>query len=76
MNGKTSFYDFYRAHNIHFVLWTAMFLGDYETAILYSKMIKELINEQFLVIYGFYAEVFVNSELHVMIRFGKWKEIL
>lgn len=53
-----------------------MFLGDYETAILYSKMIKELINEQFLVIYGFYAEVFVNSELHVMIRFGKWKEIL
>lgn len=35
-----SFYEFYRAHNVHFALWTAMFLGDYDTAIFYSKMIK------------------------------------
>lgn len=53
-----------------------MFLGDYETAMKYSKIIKEIVDEETVKKIGEEAEFYVNAELHVMIRFGRWEDIL
>lgn len=49
-----------------------MFLGDYETAKKYSSFMWEVVNEEVMKIFSKYMEFYLNTELHVMIRFGKW----
>ena len=34
---ESQFYKFYRMHNHHFVVWCAMFDGQYETALKYAR---------------------------------------
>jgi hypothetical protein len=74
---EDSFYEFYRAHNAHFAVWSAMFLADFDTAWKYSKIIQEHILPQ-TVIEKMPAvlEWFVSVDLHVLIRFGKWQQII
>ena len=38
---ESQFYKFYRMHNHHFVVWCAMFDGQYETALKYARKAVE-----------------------------------
>jgi len=68
----------YRMHNLHFLVWAAMFDGQYETARKYSLEIKKQLSEDKLEESGMavYLEGFVLTYLMVLTRFGRWKEIL
>ena len=78
--GPMNFYSGYRIHNYHFAAYGAMFLGQYEPAIAAADELVETMPEDFLRIpsppMANFFESYVAVRLHVMIRFGKWHEII
>ena len=85
---ESQFYKFYRMHNHHFIVWCAMFEGQYETALKYARKAVDTLpagdensGVQFMLagiipIGAIFLESYVTMPWHVMIRFGKWDEIL
>ena len=85
---ESQFYKFYRMHNHHFVVWCAMFEGQYGTALKYARKAVETLpagdansGVQFMLagvipMGAIFLESYVTMPWHVMIRFGKWNEIL
>tara|TARA_B110001452_G_scaffold120467_1_gene99983 strand:- start:4 stop:1761 length:1758 start_codon:yes stop_codon:yes gene_type:complete len=85
---ESQFYKFYRMHNHHFVVWCAMFEGQYETALKYARKAVDTLpagdensGVQFMLagiipMGAIFLESYVTMPWHVMIRFGKWDEIL
>ena len=73
-------YTIYRLHNIHFQIYAAIFLGKYEEAVRAADLIWETVTpdalrveHEFLVNY---LEGYYGMKVHVLIRFGKWQEII
>lgn len=73
---EPDFYSLYFLHNVHFLAYSAMMEGRYETAITAARKIEKTIPPKFLKNYVEIADSFMPTALHVMIRFGKWQEIL
>ena len=85
---ESQFYKFYRMHNHHFVVWCAMFDGQYETALKYARKAVDTLpagDENSGVSFmlagiipmgAIFLESYVTMPWHVMIRFGKWDDIL
>ena len=80
---KHGIYKMYRLHNFHFAAWAAMFDGQFATAMKYAdeaclKLCPEAIN--FTIndesIGKIYFESFGSLPWHVLVRFGKWDDIL
>ncbi len=71
-----NFYSLYFVHNIHFLAWSAMMEGRYETAMQAARDLEHDIPESFLRDWTFVADGFLPVIYHVMIRFGKWEDIL
>ena len=70
------FYSLYFLHNIHFLAYSAMMEGRYEAALEAARKIEGRIPPEFLKNYVTIADGFMPTSLYVMIRFGKWREIL
>lgn len=85
---ESQFYKFYRMHNHHFIVWCAMFDGQYETALKYARKAvatlpagDENSGVQFMLagiipMGAIFLESYVTMPWHVMIRFGKWDDII
>lgn len=73
---KPDFYSLYFIHNIHFLAYAAMMEGRFETALAAARKIERDIPPEFLKNYVTFADGFMTTPLHVLIRFGKWQEIL
>lgn len=78
--GAKNFYTLYRCHNYHFKLYGAMFLGQCEPALQAADEMIASLPEHLLRIdsppMADWLEGFVPMKQHVLIRFGKWKEII
>ena len=79
-NPEIGIYTIYMMHNVHFQMYSAMFLGQYEPALRAADQIWETLSpdtlqheNQFLVNY---LEAFYGMRVHVYIRFGKWQELI
>lgn len=70
------FYAVYFIHNIHFLAWSAMMEGRYETAMAAARELERDIPQHFLKEWTFIADGFMPVTYHAMIRFGKWEDIL
>lgn len=70
------FYSVYFLHNVHFLAYAAMMEGRYQTAINAARKIERQIPREFLQRYVTIADGFMPTALHVLLRFGKWEEIL
>jgi tetratricopeptide (TPR) repeat protein len=70
------FYSLYFVHNIHFLAWCAMMEGRYATAMKAARDLESDIPESFLRELPQFADGFMPVTYHVMIRFGKWDDIL
>ena len=68
------------AHNYHFMLYGAMFLGRYRAAMEATAGILKAIPESVLRVESppmdDWLEGFVAMQVHAPIRFGKWREII
>jgi tetratricopeptide (TPR) repeat protein len=78
--GPMNFYSGYRIHNYHFAAYGAMFLGQYAPAIAAADELIETMPEALLRIpsppMADFFESYVSIRQHVLIRFGKWHEII
>jgi tetratricopeptide (TPR) repeat protein len=78
--GPMNFYSGYRIHNYHFAAYGAMFLGQFAPALAAADELIETMPEAFLRIasppMANFFEAYVAIRLHVLIRFGKWREII
>jgi tetratricopeptide (TPR) repeat protein len=78
--GAMNFYSLYRMHNYHFKLYGAMFLGQYETALMTANEMIATLPAELLRVesppMADWLEAFAPMKMHVLIRFGKWQEII
>lgn len=78
--GLFSVWTLYALHNLHFVVYGAMFAGQYQAASEAAARIKGRIPEEFLRIesppFADAAEVFHAMDVHVMVRFGRWHDLI
>lgn len=78
--GAVNFFSLYRCHNHHFVIYAGMMLGQFQPA---ADAADELIKTLSADLLGIesppmadWLEGFVGMKQHVLIRFGRWHEIL
>jgi tetratricopeptide (TPR) repeat protein len=78
--GPMNFYSLYRNHNYHFVIYGAMFLGQYTPALAAAQELIDTTPEALLRIpsppMADFIEPFLGMKQHVLVRFGKWREII
>jgi tetratricopeptide (TPR) repeat protein len=78
--GPMNFYTAYRVHNYHFAIFGAMFLGQYAPALKASEDLIATIPEALLRLetppMGDFLEGYLSMKQHVLVRFGKWREII
>ncbi|GCB51717.1 hypothetical protein [Streptomyces sp. NL15-2K] len=78
--GAMNFYTLYRSHNYHFKIYGAMFLGQSETALETAAQLEASIPEELLRVQSppmaDWLEAFLAMRVHVLIRFGRWADIL
>jgi tetratricopeptide (TPR) repeat protein len=75
-NGPENFYSVYRCHNYHFKIYGAMFLGQPTIALKTADELIANLPEETLRPMADWFEAFVGMKQHVLIRFGRWQEIL
>ncbi len=78
--GAMNVYSLYRTHDHHFVIYGAMFLGQYTPAITAAQELIDTTPEELLRIpsppMADFIEGYLSMKQHVLIRFGKWREII
>ncbi len=78
--GLFAVWTLYAIHNLHFVIYGAMFSGQHRAAVEAAAELKRRVPESFLRIesppFADSAEVFHSMDIHVMVRFGRWRELI
>ncbi|MFJ4526371.1 hypothetical protein ACIP4Y_36625 [Streptomyces sp. NPDC088810] len=78
--GAMNFYTLYRCHNYHFKIYGAMFLGRFQDAIEAAQQLEEAVPDELLRVpsppMADWLEGFLAMRVHVLIRFGRWEDIL
>ena len=78
--GVYTLYTGYRIHNYHFAVYGAMFLGQYEPAMRAARELVDVTPEELLRVdsppFATFFESYFALWVHVMIRFGKWRELI
>ncbi len=80
VHGCENYYTLYRVHNYHFKIYGAMFLGQYQVAMDTYEEMASTIPEALLrwesPPMADWLEAFFPIKWHVMIRFGRWQDII
>ena len=78
--GPMNFYTLYRAHNYHFKIYGAMFAGQQQAALRAADELRAALPEELLRVetppMADWLEAFVPMRMHVLIRFGRWPDII
>jgi tetratricopeptide (TPR) repeat protein len=78
--GPLNFYSLYRAHNLHFIVYSAMFEGNSATAMQAADELAGQLTPELLAIesppMADWLEAFVPLRIHVLVRFGRWDELI
>jgi tetratricopeptide (TPR) repeat protein len=78
--GPMNFYTLYRVHDLHFRIYAAMFAGQSKVALDTVADLEAAIPEGLLRVesppMADWLEGFLSMRVHVLIRFGRWEELL
>jgi tetratricopeptide (TPR) repeat protein len=78
--GPLNFYSLYRAHNLHFIVYSAMFEGNSRAALDAAQELAGQLTPELLAIesppMADWLEAFVPLRTHVLVRFGRWDELI
>ena len=78
--GPMNVYALYRTHNHHFAIYGAMFMGQYTPAMQAAQELIDTTPEELLRIpsppMADFIEGYIPMKQHVLVRFGKWREIV
>ena len=79
-SGPLNFYSLYRAHNLHFIVYSAMFEGNSSVALDAADELAAQLTPELLAIesppMADWLEAFVPLRIHVLTRFGRWDELI
>jgi tetratricopeptide (TPR) repeat protein len=74
--GTGEFYALYCCHNLHFKIYGAMFLGQPDPALETADELEALLTDEVIRPLADWLEPFFPMRQHVLIRFGRWQEII
>ena len=78
--GAVNFYSLYRTHNYHFRIYGAMFTGQSRVALNTAVQLETCLSDDLLRTrsppMADWLEGFLSMRLHVLIRFGRWSDVL
>ena len=74
--GADNFYTLYRCHNYHFKIYGAMFVGQRQVALETADALAAELTEDIVRPLADWLEAFVPMKQHVLVRFGRWHDIL
>jgi len=78
--GPFNFYSLYRAHDLHFIVYSAMFQGQSQIALQAADELAGQLTAELLSIesppMADWLEAFVPLRTHVLVRFGGWDELI
>lgn len=78
--GPLNFYSLYRAHDLHFIVYSAMFQGQSQIAFQAADELAAQLTPQLLAIesppMADWLEAFVPLRTHVLVRFGRWDDLI
>jgi tetratricopeptide (TPR) repeat protein len=78
--GPLNFYSLYRAHDLHFIVYSAMFEGQSQVAFQAADELAGQLTAELLSIesppMADWLEAFVPLRTHVLVRFGRWDELI
>lgn len=79
-SGPFNFYSLYRAHDLHFIVYSAMFEGQYATALAAAGELAAQLTPDLLAVesppMANWLEAFVPLRIHVLVRFGRWADLI
>lgn len=77
---NATFYALYRCHNIHFKIYSVLFLGQVQPALEGSTQLEAALPEALLRVpvppMADWLEGFLSMRVHALIRFGRWHDVL
>ncbi|WXC61144.1 hypothetical protein SNK03_007025 [Fusarium graminearum] len=80
LRGGRDFYTIYRMHDYHSLIYAAMFAGQYSVSMEAVERMESAIPDEDLRIQSppmaDWLETFRSVRPHILIRFGKWEEII
>ncbi|KZS61566.1 tetratricopeptide repeat protein [Mycobacterium ostraviense] len=78
--GPLNFYSLYRAHDLHFIVYSAMLEGRLQMALQAADELAGQLTAELLSIesppMADWLEAFVALRTHVLVRFGRWDELI
>lgn len=78
--GALNYYSLYRAHDLHFVVYSAMFSGQSQIALQAAAELAGQLSPELLAIesppMADWLEAFVPLRVHVLVRFGRWDDLI
>jgi tetratricopeptide (TPR) repeat protein len=79
--GSRNFYVTARGHDLHLMMHTCMFLGQYTPALAAADKIRAILTEDILSMKErpklmMMTEAYYAMKMHVLVRFGRWHEII
>ena len=78
--GAVNFYSLYRAHDLHFVVYSAMFEGSSQIALDAADELAAQLTPDLLAVtsppMADWLEAFVPLRIHVLVRFGRWDDLI
>ncbi len=79
-DGAINFYSLYRCHDYHFLIYAAMFAGRCTVALETASLLEATLPEALLRVksppMADWLEGFLSMRPHILVRFGRWKEIV
>lgn len=80
LEGPLNFYSLYRAHDLHFVVYSAMFQGSSQIALDAAEELATQLTPEVLSVpsppMADWLEAFVPLRVHVLVRFGRWTDLI
>ena len=79
--GSFNFYITARCHDLHLMMFTCRFLGQYSPAIAAARKVREILTSDILGVLdrpklAMTTEGYYSMKMHVLVRFGRWQEII
>ena len=79
--GPLTFYTVACSHDLHLMMYTCMFMGRYRDAIDAANKMCRLLSKEVLSVkdrpkFAMSLEGYYSTKTHVMVRFGRWQEII
>lgn len=79
--GPFNFYTTARCHDLHLMMYACMFLGQYQPARAAAEQMCATLSKEVLSVpdrpqMAITMEGYYSMKMHVLVRFGKWQEII